>query len=68
MEEKYDHRIVEEKIRKYWSEKNIYSFKNNGKEIYAIDTPPPTVSGQLHIGHVFSRFFLEFLPNFKFFL
>ena len=26
----------------------------SGREIYSIDTPPPTVSGSLHVGHVFS--------------
>ncbi|SRR6056297_1046176 len=43
------------KWRKYWEENNIFKFNPNQKgEIYAIDTPPPTISGKMHIGHAFS--------------
>jgi valyl-tRNA synthetase len=34
-------------------------------EIYSIDTPPPTVSGSLHIGHVFSYTHTDVLARFK---
>jgi valyl-tRNA synthetase len=39
-----------------WEEQGTYRFdRSKGRaEIYAIDTPPPTVSGSLHVGHVFS--------------
>ena len=39
-----------------WREQGTYSFdRSKGREeIYSIDTPPPTVSGSLHVGHVFS--------------
>src|SRR5215471_10978165 len=39
-----------------WEEQGTYRFDRtkDRAEIYAIDTPPPTVSGSLHVGHVFS--------------
>ncbi|MFN2625422.1 MAG: class I tRNA ligase family protein, partial [Mycobacteriales bacterium] len=38
-----------------WSESGIYRFDatRSRDEIYAIDTPPPTVSGSLHMGSAF---------------
>ncbi len=39
-----------------WDAEGVYVFNREATEttIYAIDTPPPTVSGSLHLGHVFS--------------
>jgi valyl-tRNA synthetase len=46
---------VEEKWDRLWREWGIYCFHEGGRgEAYVIDTPPPTVSGSLHVGHVFS--------------
>jgi len=41
---------------KRWDEAGVYSFDRTRPrdEVYSIDTPPPTVSGSLHVGHVFS--------------
>jgi len=33
--------------------------------VYSIDTPPPTVSGKLHIGHVFSYIQAELVARYK---
>ncbi|BCY09076.1 valine--tRNA ligase [Actinoplanes sp. L3-i22] len=39
-----------------WKEQGTYTFDGDRprEQIFAIDTPPPTVSGSLHMGHVFS--------------
>ncbi|MHB1969618.1 MAG: valine--tRNA ligase [Acidimicrobiales bacterium] len=39
-----------------WDAEGVYRFNREATKatIYAIDTPPPTVSGSLHLGHVFS--------------
>jgi valyl-tRNA synthetase len=39
-----------------WDEQGIYHFDRDAERasVFSIDTPPPTVSGELHIGHVFS--------------
>ena len=47
---------LEAKWSKAWEEQGTYRFdrsKTRG-DIFSIDTPPPTVSGSLHVGHVFS--------------
>ena len=47
---------IEERWMKTWEEEATYRFDRGAprKTVYSIDTPPPTVSGLLHIGHVFS--------------
>jgi valyl-tRNA synthetase len=39
-----------------WEAEGVYRFDKSRPraEVFAIDTPPPTVSGSLHVGHVFS--------------
>ena len=39
-----------------WEESRVYRFDRSRprRDVYSIDTPPPTVSGSLHVGHVFS--------------
>jgi valyl-tRNA synthetase len=57
---------MEEKWRKYWEEHKIYSFdKKSKKKIYSIDTPPPTVSGEMHIGHACSYSQQDFIARYK---
>lgn len=47
---------VEAKFVNAWEESQVYSFDRTRPraEVFSIDTPPPTVSGSLHVGHVFS--------------
>jgi valyl-tRNA synthetase len=47
---------VEERWDAVWQEQGTYRFDRSAsrEQVYAIDTPPPTVSGSLHVGHVFS--------------
>ncbi len=47
---------LEQKWMARWDADAVYRFDRtkSRSEIYAIDTPPPTVSGSLHVGHVFS--------------
>lgn len=62
----YDFRQVEKEMQNFWNENSIYSFDPESKEeIYSIDTPPPTVSGSLHIGHIFSYTQAEMIARFK---
>lgn len=62
----YDFKQVEKEMQNFWNENSIYSFDYESKnEIYSIDTPPPTVSGSLHIGHIFSYTQAEMIARFK---
>jgi valyl-tRNA synthetase len=47
---------LEEKWSESWKEQGTYAFDRTKarEDVYSIDTPPPTVSGSLHVGHVFS--------------
>jgi len=49
---------LEVKWGKIWEDEQLYAFDattvDSREQVFAIDTPPPTVSGHLHPGHVFS--------------
>ncbi len=65
-EKKYNPKIREREILKFWEDNKIYKFdKNTKKKIYSIDTPPPTVSGRMHIGHAFSYTQTDFIARYK---
>lgn len=55
MAEQYDPKKTEQKIKEFWDKEKIYKFDpKKNSEIFSIDTPPPTVSGKMHIGHACS--------------
>ena len=56
----------EKKWRLFWEEHNIYAWNSseNRENNFVVDTPPPTVSGQLHIGHVYSYTQADFIVRF----
>jgi valyl-tRNA synthetase len=47
---------LEAKWSAAWEHDAVYRFDRSAprERVFAIDTPPPTVSGSLHVGHVFS--------------
>ena len=52
---RYDFHEAEPKLARLWAEASLYAFGAAGSNsVFSIDTPPPTVSGQLHIGHCYS--------------
>lgn len=66
MDKKYDFHKAEQELEKMWEENKIYKYQNGEeKKVFSIDTPPPTVSGKLHIGHVFSYTQAEMIARFK---
>lgn len=50
-----------------WEEQGTYRFDRTAEraEVYSIDTPPPTVSGSLHVGHVFSYTHTDLIARFQ---
>ncbi len=58
---------LEEKWTARWEAEGTYRFDRSRPrdQIYAIDTPPPTVSGSLHVGHVFSYTHTDIIARFQ---
>src|SRR5436853_5996122 len=58
---------LEEKWGARWEADGTYRFDRSKErsEIYSIDTPPPTVSGSLHVGHVFSYTHTDTIARFQ---
>lgn len=62
---KYNSSAIEEKHQKKWEKEQTYAYNPSSKgEVFVIDTPPPTVSGSLHIGHIFSYTQTDILARF----
>ena len=63
---RYNAQEAEVKWMKFWEKEKIYAFDPESKaEIYSIDTPPPTVSGKMHLGHSFSYAQQDFVVRFQ---
>ncbi len=49
----------------FWDRHQVYRYDEDKDNTFVVDTPPPTVSGSLHIGHVFSYSQTDFLVRFQ---
>lgn len=66
MPKRYDPREVETRLQKTWADSGIYRFTPaEGRRVFSIDTPPPTVSGMIHMGHVFSYVQAEVVARYR---
>src|SRR5262245_17392649 len=62
---RYDAAEAERRWQATWARERIYEFApDDPRPIFAIDTPPPTVSGEIHIGHVYSYVQAEAMARF----
>ncbi len=65
LEKDYDFKEWEPGAQALWEKEGTYRFEREAPgEIFSIDTPPPTVSGSLHIGHIFSYTQAELIARF----
>lgn len=65
LSKKYNPIESEKKWQEYWQQNDIYKYDpDSDREIFSIDTPPPTISGSLHIGHIFSYTQAEIIARF----
>ena len=64
---KYKFSDSEKKWQEFWQKHGVYLWdKNETRDrTYVVDTPPPTVSGQLHIGHVYSYTHTDFIVRYQ---
>ena len=58
---------LEQKWAAHWRAAGTYAFDRSQprENVYSIDTPPPTVSGSLHVGHVFSYTHTDLIARYQ---
>src|SRR3954454_4057643 len=58
---------LEDKWAPRWEADRVYAFDraHSRDQVFSIDTPPPTVSGSLHLGHVFSYTHTDVIARFQ---
>jgi len=57
---------LESKWGPSWESQGTYRFdRDSAAEVFSIDTPPPTASGSLHIGHVFSYTHMDLIARYQ---
>ncbi len=63
----YDIQESEKKWQQYWAENGVYHWDDSKprEDNFSIDTPPPTVSGFLHMGHIFSYTQTDFIARYQ---
>ena len=63
----FDAPEAERRWDRFWEERGTYRYDTTRPqaETFAVDTPPPTVSGSLHIGHVFSYTHTDVLVRYR---
>jgi len=65
LSKRYDPRTVEPRLQAFWQASGTYRFSpEDQRPVYAIDTPPATVSGNLHLGHAYSYSQPDFMARF----
>ncbi len=62
----YDPETVESRWQAYWVKEGTYTYEDvdDPALAFAIDTPPPTVSGSLHMGHLYGFTLQDFIARF----
>lgn len=63
----YNPSEAEQRWQKFWQEQDLYKWDDQvaKADSFVIDTPPPTVSGSLHMGHVFSYTQTDFIARYQ---
>ncbi len=66
LSKRYDAKATEPRLQALWLENGTFYFDldDTVHPVYSIDTPPATVSGHLHLGHVYSYSHADFFARF----
>lgn len=64
---RFDAKEVEARWQRIWEEQRVYAYDPHRcrEESFVVDTPPPTVSGSLHVGHMFSYSHQDFIVRYQ---
>nr|AQS30177.1 hypothetical protein [uncultured bacterium] len=66
VKERYNPLEKERYWQDFWEREGVYKFNpEQPGNLFTIDTPPPTISGSLHLGHIFSYTQAEIITRFK---
>lgn len=65
VDSKFNFKEIENNWKLFWEKEGIFRADLKKKEIYSVDTPPPYISGRMHIGHAFSYSQQDFIVRFK---
>ncbi len=66
LRKRYDPAEAEPRLAAWWQENGVYDFDlEEDGAVFSIDTPPPTVSGFLHLGHIYSYSHPDFIARFR---
>ncbi|MCX6709704.1 MAG: valine--tRNA ligase, partial [Candidatus Woesearchaeota archaeon] len=61
----YNAGVSEKKWQLFWEKEEVFKFNPKSKKpVYSIDTPPPTVSGAMHMGHAFGYSQMDFIARY----
>ena len=66
LSKQYDPLTAERATEQEWRAAGVYHFdRDSATPVYAIDTPPASVSGRLHLGHVYSYAHADFFARYR---
>lgn len=65
--DKYKPDEIETRWQRYWEDSRLYAWDpaRSREDTFVVDTPPPTVSGSLHVGHMFSYSHQDFVVRYQ---
>jgi valyl-tRNA synthetase len=62
----YEPGQAEPSLQELWDKIGVYRFsRESDQKVFSIDTPPPTVSGSLHLGHIYSYSQIDFIARYR---
>jgi valyl-tRNA synthetase len=61
----YDPADIEPKWQDHWVNADTYAYDEDADTRFSIDTPPPTVSGNLHMGHLYQFTLQDFVARYR---
>ena len=62
---RFKFKTIQPKWINFWKEHDIYAFDSKDKKKwFTIDTPPPFVSGTLHMGHILNHSWIDFVARY----
>ena len=65
LDQKYEHKKVEEGVYDNWIEEGYFTAGDISKKPYSMVIPPPNVTGMLHLGHAWDFTLMDIITRYK---